>query len=56
MEVYATTIPKEWYKNPEVQSAKEDEIAKWKSFQGYELVEDHGQDVIDSHKTMFQRI
>ena len=47
-EVFATVIPVSQYKNPEVQSAMDDELEKWVAFEAYELVNDEGQERIDT--------
>ena len=47
-EVFATVIPVSQYKNPEVQAAMNDELEKWVAFEAYEIVNDEGQERIDT--------
>ena len=54
--VFATTINKDKYKDPEVISAMEDEINKWRSFKAYELVEDNGHDAINGRWIVKKRM
>ena len=54
-EVFAAVVPSSQYKNPEVQGAMYDEMNKWVLFDAYEVVEDEGQEAIDTRWNVLKK-
>jgi hypothetical protein len=54
-QVFAVTIPASQYKDPEVQAAMNEEMKKWEAFNAYELVNNDGQDSIDTRWNILKK-
>ena len=54
-QVFAVTIPVSHYQDPEVQAAMTEEMAKWEAFDAYEIVNDDGQDSIDTRWNILKK-
>ena len=55
IDVFAATIPASQYKHPEVQGAMADELEKWVTFDAYEIVNDDGQERIDTRWNILRK-
>ena len=54
-EVFAAVVPTSQYKNPEVEGAMQDELNKWVLFDAYEVVQDEGQEAIDTRWNVLKK-